>query len=172
MAILLHPRNRRPRSRRGFTLLEAALVTVIVGTGVVAVMQLLAAGSMCSGQAQELTTAVHLADQIHELSLGLAFSDPVDPSHWGPRAGETLANYDDVTDLDGQTYNPPIDARRQTITSLSGWSQAITVESVDPARITVTVPKGSTRAQRLTVNVSHQGRVLFTETWMTFDAAP
>ncbi|MGA2497254.1 MAG: hypothetical protein ABSH20_05910 [Tepidisphaeraceae bacterium] len=160
------------RHRRGFTLIEAALVTIIVGTGVVAVMQLLAAGSMSCRQSQDLTTAVHLANQIHELSLGLAFSNTVNPAVWGPTAGQTLANYDNVTDLDGQTYSPPIDARRQTLTNLSGWSQSITVNSVDPARITVTVPKGSTRAEQLTVNVSRNGQLVFTESWLTFDATP
>ena len=165
------PPHATPR-RRGFTLIESALVTIIVGTGVVAVMQLLAAGSMSSRQSQSLTTAVHLANQIHELTLGLAFADPTDPSHWGPTNGQTLATYNDVTDLDGQTYSPPIDARRQTLATLTGWSQSITVDSVDPARITVAVPKGSTRAQRITVNVSHNGQVVFTEAWMTFDATP
>jgi len=158
--------------RRGFTLIESALVTIIVGTGVVAVMQLLAAGSMASRQSQGLTTAVHLANQIHELSLGLAFADPTSPADWGPHAGETLANYDDVTDLDGQTFTPPIDARRHTLTNLADWSQSITVESVDPNRITLTVPKGSTRAQRITVNVLHNGQIVFTENWLTFDTNP
>ncbi len=172
MTIITHLRERAPRRRRGFTLIESALVTIIVGTGVVAVMQLLAVGSVSTRQSQNLTTAVHLANQIHELSLGLAFADPADPTHWGPSTGETLATYDDVTDLDGQTYSPPIDARRQTLTSLSDWSQSITVDSVDPARITVTVPKGSTRAQRITVNISHNGQIVFTENWLTFDGTP
>ena len=172
MRIVLPRRIRRLRLQRAFTLLESALVTIIVGTGVVAVMQLLAAGSMASRQSQELITAVHLAGQIHELSLGLAFADPVDPAHWGPSNGETLAHYDDVTDLDGKTYSPPIDARRQALTTLTGWSQNITVESVDTARITVAVPKGSTRAERITVNVSHKGQIVFSENWLAFDTTP
>ena len=46
-------RNRR-HDRAGFTLMEAALVTVLVGVGVVATLQLLAAGTMSNGYANEM----------------------------------------------------------------------------------------------------------------------
>jgi Tfp pilus assembly protein PilV len=165
-------RNPPARARRGFTLMETALVTIIVGTGVVAVMQLLAAGSMASRQGQDMTTAIQLANQIHEMSLSMTFSDPVTPTQWGPSAGETLATYNDVTDLDGQTFSPPIDARRQTLADLANWSQSVVVNSVDPNRITTIVPKGSSRGQQITVTVSHLGQAVWSESWFVFDGNP
>src|SRR5690349_6272577 len=59
---------RPPAARRregGFTLVEAALTMVIIGTGVVAMLQLLAAGTMSNSSAAELTTAVQLANNCH-----------------------------------------------------------------------------------------------------------
>src|SRR5689334_18528489 len=65
-----------PRTRRGFTLVESAVVTVIVGVGVVAMLELLAAGSVSNAEGAELTTAINLASNIREISLGLPFRDP------------------------------------------------------------------------------------------------
>ena len=48
----------RGRSR-GFTLIEAAIVTAIVGIGIVGVLELLAAGSMSNAESTKLTTATN-----------------------------------------------------------------------------------------------------------------
>lgn len=77
--------------RRGFTLLEAALVTCIVGVGVTALLQLMAAGTVSNTAGTELTTGLTLAKNIREMTLGLAFADPksahrwdtLNPPHWG-----------------------------------------------------------------------------------------
>src|SRR4051812_27311045 len=92
--------------RRAFTLMEASLVTVVIGVGVVAMLQLLATGTMVNGYSNEQTTAVNLANNIHEIALGLPFYDPDTPAKtppaWStPEAGNT--SFDDVLDLDGKT---------------------------------------------------------------------
>src|SRR4051795_8581358 len=79
----------RPRLRRGFTLIEAAIVTVIVGVGVVGMLQLLAAGTMANTDSTELTTAMNLAANMHEMSLSVP--------------------YKNIMTLDGRTFTPPID---------------------------------------------------------------
>src|SRR5213079_2572172 len=112
------------RNRRGFTLIEAAIVTVLVGVGVVSIIELLAVGSNANRISQNTVSAVNLASSIHELSLALAYTDPQSPGHWGVENGEALATYDDIDDLDGQSFSPPIDARRQTISNLTNWTQA------------------------------------------------
>lgn len=160
------------RWRRGFTLIESALVTVIIGLGVVAMLELLATGTKTNVSGTQLTTAIHLARNIRELSLGLAFCDPQTPANWGVESGETLATYDDLDDLDGRTFSPPIDARRQSLAAYANWQQSIIVETVDPGRLTLSVPKGSQPVNRITVIVSHQGKPIYRTSWLAVDAIP
>jgi hypothetical protein len=144
------------RVRRGFTLLETGLATSIIGLGVVALLQL----------TTKLTVTQILANNIHELTYNLHFFDPTQPTHWGPETGETLATYNDNDDFDGAVFSPPVDARRQTISNLSGWTQSITVRSVDPNNLTSTVPNGSTPTERITVTITHLGQQVYQESWL------
>ena len=155
--------------RTGFTLIEAALVTVIIGIGVLAMLQLLAAGTASNSAGAEMTTALNLAKGIRELSTGLAFADDNQPTHWGHEAGETIGTYDDLDDLDGKTFNPPIDALRITLADYAAWEQRVTVESVDADRITVAVPNGTSPAIRMTVSVYRNGQLICDISWTTFD---
>src|SRR5215217_726103 len=90
--------HRRPTPRKGFTLIEAAIVTIIVGVGIVGMLQLLAAGSMANGDATDITTAMNLAAHIHERSLATKYSN--------------------IMTLKGASYSPPKDAKLVTITEL------------------------------------------------------
>src|SRR4051812_17096804 len=90
---------RAARSRRGFTLIEAAMVTVIVGVGVVGMLELLAAGTMSNTKGTELTTAINLANNVREITLGLQFVDPDQPTVWNTKEA-TVGAYNDVKDLD------------------------------------------------------------------------
>lgn len=160
----------RPARRTAFTLIEAALVTSIVGIGVVAMLQLLAAGTASNSAGAEMTTALNLAKGIREMSLGLAFSDETTPTNWGPDAGETnVGLYDDIDDLDGAVFNPPIDALRLTLNDFAAWEQRVTVQSVDPDRITVAVPNGTSPAARITVTINRNGQRVCDISWTTFD---
>jgi type II secretory pathway pseudopilin PulG len=157
------------RRRTGFTLIEAALVTSIVGIGVLAMLQLLAAGTTSNSAGAEMTTALNLAKGIRELSLGLAFADDNQPTNWGAEAGETIGTYDDIDDLDGKVFNPPIDAMRITLGDYANWEQRVVVQSVDPDRITVAVPNGTSPASRITVTINRNGGKVCDISWTTFD---
>src|SRR5688572_10055725 len=127
------------RRRRGFTLIEAAITTVIVGIGTVGLLQLLAAGTVSNAECSELMVGLHLANDVREMSRGLKFSDPTTPTHWGLETGETTAaHWDDVDDLDGRTISPPIDARRQSLTRYAQWKQKVKVETVLPNQVSAT----------------------------------
>lgn len=148
------------------------MTTAIVGFGVVSMLQLLAAGTVSNVSGAELTTALNLAKNIRELSLGLSVADPVTPTHWGPENGETLATFNDVDDFDGQVFSPPIDARRTSLTAYANWQQTIHVQTVDPNRLTLNVPNGSQPALRITVSMSHNGKAITEVSWVVFDAIP
>src|SRR5690242_21631839 len=99
------------RRRQGFTLIEAALAMVIIGMGVVALLELLTAGTMSTGAGTELTTAVNLANNIHEMSVYLPFNDPTNGASTSTKETGGASNYNDIWDLNGDTYSPPIDVR-------------------------------------------------------------
>src|SRR5436190_12120567 len=160
------------RRRAGFTLIEAALVTTIISFGVLAMLQLLAVGTVSNNDGAEMSTAINLAKGVRELMIGMPIADPLTPTHWGSEAGENLATYNDIDDFDGKSYSPPIDGRRASIVSLNDWKQSITVKTVDPNLLTSTVPNGTMAAVRVTVTVSHNNKQITSYSWVAFDAVP
>jgi len=166
-----YPARRRGR-QQGFTLIEAALTTVIIGTGVLAIVAAQQAYHQKNGWAQRSGTAMLLANEVRELTMPLPVFDPITgQSFIGPEPGEnSVADYDDLDDFagvstdggvtyPGLTFDPPIDALRRTISNMPGWSQHVTVESVfeDDIASTASIPLGTTALLRLTVDVLYQG---------------
>jgi hypothetical protein len=116
----VHPRTSRRRHRRarrsglsrpGFTLLEAALATVIIGVGVLALLEAHQSFLRANSWSTRAAEGTYLANEIREYMRGLPRHDPVtglyldsaDTLHgWGPDTGEVvLADFDDVDDFDG-----------------------------------------------------------------------
>ena len=127
--------------------MEAAIVCVVVGLGVLGMLQLLAAGTMANNGSTELTTAMGLASNLHEYSLGVKYAN--------------------VMTLDAQSFSPPVDARLQPISNLTGWTQQMTVNYIDPNNLLSAGSK--TPAQptaRLNVSISHNGALIYTTSWL------
>jgi prepilin-type N-terminal cleavage/methylation domain-containing protein len=155
-------------ARRGFTLLESALATVIVGVGIVATMQLFAACSMDNRTAAQMSTAVMLANNVHEAMLGaeVTFADPGSAhKYFGPEPGEALPTYDDLDDFDGCSLNPPINSLRQPIPELPEYTQVVSVWPVYTNKLSVNssesnpdIPNKSTYtgAFRVRVRILHR----------------
>jgi len=176
MPAIQHMTKRRPilpggsTRRAGFTLIEAALTTVIVGTGVLAIVSAQQAYHMKNDWAQRTGTALQLANELRELTLTLPQHDPITgATTLGPEANETdVTDYDDLDDFagavdaagmgSGMTFSPPINAMRQPVANLPGWSQVISVENVLPGNISpvFTQPLGTTDLVRITVSVRYQ----------------
>src|SRR4051812_13484267 len=116
------PIRRARRASRGFTLMETALAQIIIGVGVTAMCELLATGTSSNIAANELTTAVNLANNVHEMAVGLPFADG---------GSAVIGSYHKIWDLNNVTFSPPIDVTRTSISSYSGWSQQVTVQTVD-----------------------------------------
>jgi len=138
--------------RRGFTLLEASLATMIVGVAFVAVLQLLATGTVANVDSANLTTAVNLARNLRELTL--------------------QSPYTNLSTYNGVSYNPPHDSRGDPIDELEGWEQAITVQAVDPERVTTNVVDSTPAAVRVTVTINHNSQKVCDLSWYCFDAKP
>jgi hypothetical protein len=171
--------SRSPRRRGGFTLIEAAITTVIIGVGCLAMLQLLGAGTVANGEGTELTTAMNLAGNVRECLTGVSFCDPLVKDNWGPEPDETdLDAYDDLDDFDGKSFTPPIDTRRDSLgTSYDGWTQTVKVESVKPDDLTTVMPHLTLEPQyrptsRVTVTVLRHGKTVYTQSWVASYADP
>lgn len=145
-------KHRQSHRQGGFTLIEAALTMVIVGTGVLAAVELTAACSRQNRGASQMTTAMLLANNVQEAVAHLAFSDPDGSNTFGlEETGQPVSVWDDVDDFNGRTFSPPVDANLQPIPSLSRFSQEITVTRSDPQKLSLAAAGAD--AARVTVRV-------------------
>ena len=141
--------TKRPRDRRrGFTLMEAAIVTAIVGIGIVAMMELLAAGTMANTQSSELTTAMGLASNIHERAIATP--------------------YDQLfTEFNDFSRSPPVNAKKDQISGMTGWQQVVDVLYVDPDNVRSFVPDSQpTPITRVIVQINRNGRPVYATSWL------
>ena len=163
--------KRRRRSRRsaaGFTLIEASLTTVIVGTGVLAIVAAQQAYQIKNDYAVRSATGQLLANEIRELTYGLPHHDPVTgDSNLGPETGEaSVTDYDDLDDYAGAVdvtglgagleFSPPVNAAGFAMNDLNQWTQAVSVSAVWADHLDEVNPiwaLGSTEMMRVTVRV-------------------
>ena len=130
------------KRRAGFTLIETALATIIVGIGVLAMVSAQSAFHQKNAWSTHASIATHLGNEIREMTWNMPRYDPVTgDAHWGPE-GDNEASFEDYDDLDdfdglggGLVFQPPINAQRRVISNMEGWSQTVRVFSVDPYNI-------------------------------------
>lgn len=162
------PRNQRT-ARRGFTLIETALATVIVGVGVLAMVSAQQAFHQKNQWSTQASVAMRLGNEIRELTLNMPRRDPVTGAdHWGPEDTESsLADYDDLDDFDGaegvgtvfsaSLGNGPISSRREVIPNMEGWSQTVRVFNVKQFDTTDEVDDGASAFVKVEVTIHFQG---------------
>jgi len=133
-----------------------------------------------------MTTAMTLASNVREMSLGMAFFDPDQPAAgphtWDSREATVLA-YDNVTDLDGtvdtwdkpedaagwQKFSPPIDGTRKGVAGYANWAQYVKVETVGPGQIRTVLPQDpEAEAARVTVKITKDNKELYRSSWVIF----
>lgn len=161
---------RRRTQTRGFTLIETALATVIVGVGVLSMISAQVAFHKQNAWSTHASIAERLGNEIREMTLHLPRHDPVTSTEtWGPEVNEIyVEDYDDVDDFDGDgdglifsaaDNTGPINGMREVISNMPGWSQIVTVESVDPYFIndSTAIVDASTNMVMVTVVVTYQG---------------
>jgi prepilin-type N-terminal cleavage/methylation domain-containing protein len=162
-------RRKLPSVRGGFSLIEVAVATVIVGVGVTALMVALAAGTRTNRAGQELTQAVFLAQEIREWTLKLPFSDP-DPGDAnnppGPDGTSPQIFVDDLDDLLNVTYDPPRDGKGTAIAGMAGWSQTIRLTWRNPSDLTSVVTNGASDVIHVKVDIARRGCPLLSTGWL------
>lgn len=101
------------RAAGGFTLIETAMALIIIGVGVVAMVDAQQAFIKSNTWSSQAATATFLAGEVREFTRHLDRHDPVtgmyldgsDIVGWGPEVGEVTAqDYDDLDDFDGVAF--------------------------------------------------------------------
>ena len=151
------------RRYRGFTLVEAAIATLIVGGMLVAALQAAGAAALTQQRAAIRTTARSLADGMLAEVRRLPYAD-VNLPVFGRESGETggvKTSCDDVDDFHGWAESPPQDPAGNALSLLGGWERRVRVEWVqaaDPGNAAAV----DTGVKRITVTVLYRSDVVAT----------
>jgi MSHA pilin protein MshD len=154
--ILQRSKNRR----RGNTLIELALSTVLVGVLITAALR---------ATGQSLLAQVKMADRARGELLARSLLSEIlqkaylEPNSTNPPLGidvsETAGlrpSYDDVDDYHGHSESPPADAAGAAIAAYAGWTRSVAVTLIDPVTL-APVTGADTGAKRITVTASLNG---------------
>jgi type II secretory pathway pseudopilin PulG len=172
--------------RRGFTLLETALATVIVGVGILSMMALFGACTTQNRTGTQMTTAMMLGNNVQEMLASLPFHDPTFPAAPGGTPPSNLPNFkyvDDYAAYGPMTISPPVDSFGNTLNALSQFTQKIVVLPVNPYQLNANTNEASpnppatsyTGAARVRVHIYYQStptapkEELCTMSWIRVD---
>jgi len=156
-----------PVCRRGFSLIEVLIATLLVGLSIAALLAANGSFSMANVAGADLSTAEFLVEQIRELTTMLPVADPAGTSWttFGPEEA-SLAGYDDVDDFDNATFSPPINASRAPLNDLAGFSQQVIVQNVSSSNFDTVAGDCLTPFVRITVNILQNGRQISSASWI------
>jgi hypothetical protein len=142
------------------------IATILVGLAVVTLMAANQSFTMVNGAGINISTSEFLAEQVREFTTAMDVVDPqTDTEVYG--AEEAMAvNYDDLDDLDGVSFCPPIGADRQPMTAYSAFTQQVSVDNVSGGNFEQVVTDHSTPFVRVTVTVLFNGEEIASSSWI------
>lgn len=154
--------------RRGITLIETALSTVIVGgllgASITAVGNLATARQITSDRAR----GYQLAEDLLTEAQMLPYVDPaLSSDQIGPSAAELVPGnrslFNDCDDYENLSETPPQDKSGSVISGFTGWKRTVRVQWVSPAASFATSPT-TTGYKRITVSAIKNGKSVATLT--------
>ena len=156
------------KNKGGFSFIEVLLAIILVGIAVASLVAVNASFTRENAAGTELSTAEFLIEQIRELTIQLPVVDPeTENEFFGPEAGETtLADYDDLDDLDGAAFTPPINADRTLLNDFAPYVQQITVENVSAGNFEQVVADGLSSFVRITVTITVNSKQISSADWV------
>ena len=163
----LNRTDRRTASRHsaGFTLTEILVAVAIVGMVFAVLLEAFTVGLRMLEQSRRMTTATSLAGEIHEMALTLSLSDPEEPTHWGLEIDEVAPVFDDLDDLDGQIFSPPLSSDGLLLDQ-ADYLQQVTVVSVSDTDFNQVVADGMSDVYRVSVSVTFRGGEVCQLSWL------
>ena len=131
-------RGLRRTVRRGFTLVEVAIATAIVGLSIAALMLLITSCTMVGAESTRVSSALAYATNISERCEKLT-------------RAQLLA-------MDGASYSPAVDATAQPIAEGTGWVQEVSAAYVAPTNAAGPTVTGPTNLVRVNIRVTLHGK--------------
>ena len=149
--------QRRPRTTRAFTLVEATVSIFILGVMVVAALSTVGATRLGEYKVAERCRALPLAQGLLAEVLQQPYEDPNGSAVFGVESDEGTTDrtdFDDVDDYHNWSASPPQNQDGTDMSDLSGWERTVQVSWVNPADLLQTVG-GDQGVKRITVAVEH-----------------
>lgn len=163
-------RAKHAESKRGaaFTLIEVIVATIMIGIAIVALVGSSQAFTQSNGFGIDLSNAEFLIEEIREMTTSMLVIDPeTGTATFGSESGETSVSlYDDLDDLDGMSFSPPIDIYGNSLTNMSKYTQQITVQNVNANNFAATVSDHSSDFVRITVTILANGNEISSASWI------
>lgn len=148
--------------RRGVTMMEAAIGTLLVGGVLAATLNIVGPTVRVTRNAGDTLLAVALADDLIDEILARPFADPTnDTGAIGRETGESAPerlSFDDADDFHGWSSSP-LNEHGEPIQVGAGWLRSATVQHV-PVADPSGVSGGVTGVKRITVTVRRHGVLL------------
>jgi Tfp pilus assembly protein PilV len=145
--------HRCSRRSPGFTLIEAAISTVIVAVMFVAALNTVGASRVAQHKAALIGPGRMFAESLMAEICLQSYQEPGATWVFGREAGESdtaRTAYDDVDDYHGWTESPPVAKDGVALPNSANWSRTVTVEWVNPLDPKQT-SGAETGAKRITV---------------------
>lgn len=148
-------------NRRGISMAETVISTLIIGFVLVATLQIVGPIVRSTSVHADRLVAVNLANELTEEIAMKAWTSPIlnDPDSMGPGGGETRSTFDDVDDFHGWSSSPPKLSSEQSNLFLDGWTRSVKVAHVELSDA-MTVSATYTGLKRVSVTVSKNGVTL------------
>jgi len=122
------PGNATRCARTGFSLIEVAVSSLLVGSILVAALNTTGAVLRFRSATSDSSRATLLATELLAEIQHKRYSDPNQTPVMGRETGETLrSHFDDVDDYTGLTESPPMTLGGASLTGFTGWSRSVTV---------------------------------------------
>lgn len=148
--------------RRGFTMIETLLSTVVVGVMMVAAVRVVATARVMQFHTASRAQAGLLAEGLLAEITSKPYEDPSSPI-FGRETGESGNNrdsLDDVDDYHGWDEKPLREADGSNMSGMSEWGCKFTVERVNPSAVTGPASLIETGAKRVTVTLTFRNRTV------------
>ena len=152
----------RRRVRRGFTIIEATLATLIVAVAGIAALTSATKSITNRARVADRVKAQQLAMDLMSEILQQAYQDPVQPPVFGLEPGESptcRAAWNDVDDYNGWTESPPQTKAGTVIPDTMGLTRSVLVQWADPTTMFPTTT-ANTGIKLITVTVTRSSLVL------------
>lgn len=156
--------RKAPTLRRGFSLLEVVVATLIVGVMMVAALESLGALARGRSYIAERSRGWTLAQDMMAEVLDRHYEEPDDTPSFGTEGAEASGNrsdYDDTDDYHGWVASPPQSKDGTVMSNLTGWERRVTVERVKADSLHA-VTSSDQGVRRITVEVRRDGATIVT----------